>query len=101
MKRFLVASILALSLAACNVSASGVSTIQQDAVTACGFLPTVATIENLINLNSPLLASATAIVSAICKAVVIKGGAGGPTARGRGVGTPTVQGVQIFGKFVK
>ena len=89
-----------VALAGC-VSTSGVSTIQQTVVAACGFLPTATTIEDIINLNSPVLATATEIAKAICAAVTVKGGAGGPTARGPGVGPATVHGVHIHGKFVR
>jgi hypothetical protein len=89
-----------IALAGC-VSSSGVSTIQQTVVAACGYLPTVATIEDLINLNSPTLATATQIARAICAAVTVKGGAGGPEARGPGVGPARVDGVIIHGKFVR
>jgi len=100
MKKLMLAVALAVGLAGC-VSTSGVSTIQQTVVAACGFLPTVSTIEDLINLNSPALATATQIARAICAAVTVKGGAGGPTARGPGVGPARVQGVTIHGKFVR
>ena len=100
MHKILFASALAVALAGC-VSTSGVSTIQHTVVSACGYLPTVATIEDLINLNSPALATATQIAKAICAAVTVKGGAGGPEARGPGVGHPQVDGVPIHGKFVR
>lgn len=101
MRKIVIAIAIATMLSACNAALSGISGIQQAVVKACGFLPTVSTVENLLNLNSPILVTVNDFAKAICNAVTIKGGAGGPSARGPGAATPTVLGVQIHGKFVK
>lgn len=100
-KSLITASLVGfVALAGC-VSASNVSGIQQAVVAACGYLPTVSTVEDIVNLNSHALKTATQIAQAICAAVTIHGGAGGSEARGPGVGLPVVHGVIIRGKFVR
>jgi hypothetical protein len=86
-----------LSMGGCTTTgAIDVTTIQQDAVLACGFLPTVGTVANIIAVGNPLLATAEAVAAAICAAVAPA------KASGRlGAVAPQVNGVTIHGRFVQ
>lgn len=91
----ILAAVAALGVSACTPSGSGVSVIQADAQLICGFLPAVATVEALLNLNSPTLQSATQIAQAICAAVAPKKSVRSVRA------VQSVQGVPIRGRFVR
>lgn len=99
---FLAAAAAAsLLLAGCATSGSGgssisVSTVQNAAVTACGFLPTVSTVANLIASNNALVSSAESIASAICAAVAPAKQSGK-----FGAARASVNGVAVRGKFVR
>jgi hypothetical protein len=71
--------------------------VQQDAIAICSFLPTASTVANIIAVGNPLLTTAEAIAQAICASVTAP-----PVASTlRRVGTPTVAGVVIKGRFIK
>jgi hypothetical protein len=72
-----------------------ISQVQADAVAVCGFLPTAATVANIISAGNPLIATVSAIAEAICSAVL-------PAKLGRKLAViPTVNGVPIHGRFVR
>src|ERR1019366_531813 len=74
-----------------------ISDVQQAAIAVCGFVPTAATVGNIIAVGNPLIATADAIAAAICSVV----GAAPKTAAGKFRGTlPMVNGVAIHGRFV-
>ena len=71
--------------------------IQQAAVATCSFLPTTATVANIIGAASGVGAEtqlATTIATQICAAVTQK------SAARRGGAAPTVNGVVVHGRFV-
>jgi len=68
--------------------------VQAAAVSACGFLPTAATVANIIAAGNPTLTTATTVAQAICSAVTAHGGRLGGAA-------PNVNGVAVHGRFVK
>lgn len=74
-----------------------ISQVQQSAVAACSFLPTTATVAQIIGTASGVGAEtqlATTIAAQICAAV-------SPSAKARrGGAAPTVNGVAIHGRFV-
>ena len=85
-----------ISTATTNVSAV-ISEVQQAAVAACAFLPTTATVANIIGTVAgvgPETTLATTIAAQICSAV-----SASKSAR-RGGAAPTVNGVAIHGRFV-
>ena len=99
-RKSILAGAVALSLAGCGTT-SPISigpltpaSVPTAAVAACGFLPTLATVANIIAANNSTLSTATAVASAICAAVV--GAKGGRL----GGATPNVNGVQVHGRFV-
>jgi hypothetical protein len=101
MKRFVL--IGALMLGGCATTGGTVTTAQlisdaqQAATVACGFVPTAATVANIISVGNPLISTASAIAQAICSAVA----AAPTTAAGKFRGAlPTVNGVVIHGRFV-
>lgn len=114
MRKVLLACCAALTLSGCaalqsffgNIASSTPTQIVQDveniAVTTCQFLPTAATIANIISLNNPALATANSIATAICSAVVPKTPASVSIRRtvDRSAAVPTVSGVPIYGQFV-
>ena len=69
--------------------------VQAAAVQACNFLPTASTVASIISA-SPMVATAGQIAALICQAVV-------PTKQaGRlGAAVPTVNGVQVHGRWVR
>ena len=99
-RKSLIAGALAMSLAGCGATnpLTGApitaADVQSAAVAACGFLPTAATVANIIAANNSTLTTATSVASAICAAVV--GAKGGRL----GGATPNVNGVQVHGRFV-
>jgi hypothetical protein len=68
--------------------------VQAAAVAACGFLPTAATVANIIAAGNPAVATVSTIAQAICSAVTAKGGRLGGAA-------PNVNGVPVHGRFVQ
>ncbi len=67
-----------LAVAACATNpTTGVTTIgsinvadvQNDAVAICSYLPTAATVANIISANNPVVITADAVATAICQAV--------------------------------
>lgn len=106
--QLLTVSALALSLSACATAPATIGTatsqtsavitaIQQAAVEACSFLPTAATVTNIIGAATGVGAETTlasTIAAQICAAV-------SPTASAkRGGAAPTVYGVVVHGRFV-
>lgn len=85
-----------ISTTTSNISAV-IAAVQQAAVASCAFLPTAATVTNIIGTVAGVGAAttlATDIASQICSAVsAVKGGKRGATA-------PTVNGVAVHGRFV-
>lgn len=79
-----------------NIKAD-VDAVQNATVQACGFLPTAATVGNILAAGDPNMLAATAVATAICAAVTK------PTAPVMGLiePVPTVNGVPIEGTFVK
>lgn len=67
------------------------------AVAACGFLPTVATVADIIATGNPIVVTAGTIANAICTAV----NQIPPQARRRGAAPVVVAGVVVHGKFVR
>jgi hypothetical protein len=98
LRKFMLAApvAVALSLGGCAGvdTATVISQVQQAAVLACGFLPTAATVANILAAGNPALQVASAVATAICTAVTAKG------AR-RGGAIPNVNGVEVHGKFVQ
>jgi len=102
MKRLVL--LAAMALGGCASTGTGTTTTaqiisdaQQAATLACGFVPTAATVANIISVGNPLVSTASAIAQAICSAVA----AVPVTAAGKFRGTlPTVNGVVIHGRFV-
>lgn len=120
---FIKKIVLAFGLATAGLPMGGCSTLQQLAVpgaitkeiqpvidaaqqiaaTACGFLPTVESIVNVLALNNPLLSTPEQMANAFCAAVT-------PASIGRGQaavskagasGSGMVGGVAVTGKFIK
>lgn len=93
----------ALALGACTttglptLTAPTAAQVQAAAIIACGFVPTVTTVTNILTTNSTVQ-SAEAIAALICQAV-----AGGKHVAGSKLGAalPTVNGVVIKGQFVQ
>ena len=64
-------------LGACATSPTGgttiggidIATVQADAVAACSYLPTAATVAAIISANNPVAITAIAVATAICQAV--------------------------------
>jgi len=105
MRKLLLAGALALGafpLAACQTTSSSdsgtITAIQQAAVAACSFLPTVETVAGILAAGSGTVATAAAIAEAICAAVTPSTN---KSARLKLESTPTVDGVPIVGVFVK
>ena len=104
LRRILLAAPLIglLSLGGCATTGSNVNAIveqvRQVAVATCGFLPTVATVVDIIAAGNPLISGASAIASAICAAV---NSIPPRTAGRRGGAVPTVAGVVVHGRFVR
>lgn len=101
-----LALVMALVLGGCATNSAGQPTVggltqtqiiagaQQAAVGICGFLPTAATVVGILTAGNPAVATAEAIASAICAAVV-------PVKLARkGTPLPTVAGVPVHGRFV-
>jgi hypothetical protein len=93
----------AFALGACTtagiptLTAPTAAQVQAAAVIACGFVPTVTTVTNILTTNTNVQ-SAEAIAALICKAV-----AGGKHVAGTKLGgaLPSVNGVVINGSFVR
>jgi len=105
MKKLIAAGLISSSamLSGCVTTAQiddTVSQAQQYAVTACGFLPTVSTVAQILSSfipgASPIQTVAQQAATAICKAVVPA-----KSAIRRGSSHPTVNGIIIDGKFVR
>lgn len=76
---------------------STITQVQQAAVAACSFLPTTATVANILGTVAGVGAEtqlATTIAAQICAAVSQKSAA-------RGSAAPEVNGVAIHGRFVR
>ena len=109
MKILIVLALAGASLlAACTPASPGgtpaantaiLSEAQSDAVAACGFLPTVATVAGILAAGNPAVMTAAAIGQAICAAVV-PAKAAGPRRAAAGASAPAVSGVAIEGHFV-
>ena len=82
-----------------------VTTIQNDAVAACQFLPTAATVTAIISTVVPGVTAdatlASQLASQICAAVSSLAPGTPAAARRRSAMPPTVNGVAIHGRFVK
>lgn len=108
MRKLLIAAALSCGLAGCATTSGtpsiDVGQVQQAAIAACGFLPTVETVVGIIatfatgGAAAPVVATAEGVAEAICSAVVPKAAArrgGAPAA------PPAVNGVVIHGQFVR
>lgn len=107
--RFIIAPVFgaALLLGGCSTWPGGgptfhdvIAQVQQITATACSFVPTAATIGQILALNDPTLMIATQIANAICYAVtqpraVRPDGTLAPRRLGR------VHGVQVQGRFTR
>jgi len=71
--------------------------IREAAVAACGFLPTINTVAQILASGNPIVATASGVAGAICAAVANLP----PAAARRGAAPPTVAGVVIHGRFVR
>ncbi len=103
LRNTILAGSLALTLCGCATSGGvttigglDVKTIQSTAVAVCGFLPTAATVGNIIAAGNPILTTAEAIAEAICAAV-----SPAKAATRHGGALPTVSGVVIKGKSLR
>ena len=75
-----------------------ITDVQNDAVLACSFLPTAATVANILAAGNPILVTAEAVAQAICAAITPTK----TTAKLRGnMVLPEVNGVVIQGSWVK
>jgi len=99
MRKFLLASLLILPLAACKQSdvSSVVSNVEAISKATCGFLPTAATITNIIT-KAPAASTAEQIAAIVCGAVSQKGAVGLYTAPGV---EGYYEGVEIKGEWAK
>lgn len=77
-----------------------IANTQADAVTACSFMPDVATISAIFATGNPALQTGAAIASAICAAVAPHA-AGALTAMDNSVPGAKVAGVPVKGVWVK
>jgi hypothetical protein len=80
---------------------SAVTSVQQAAVSACGFLPTAATVSGILATLVPGAAAIEQLIAStaqqICAAVApVK-----TSARLRAAAPPTVNGVPVHGRFVR
>ncbi len=92
------------AVAGCATTGGGVGSdtitqIQNAAIKACSFLPTVTTITAILGLHNPTYETVSDIASAICKAVV-PAPTPNPLSRTAKPAAPTVAGVPIDGQFV-
>lgn len=108
MKKILIVSALALSLAGCQTAQSiatsittATNTVQEKAhavqgyaTTLCSFVPTIASI--IAVFNSGYSSDVAVVANAICSAVTTV-----PLADGPGDHRPRINGVLIKGQFVK
>jgi hypothetical protein len=101
MKRAALVSILALSLGGCltarepgtvPVTGDYITSVQQTAVSLCGFLPTAQFIGNLF-LEGETYDNVSALAGLICRAVTTRSYRPGKTI--------TVDGVPVEGRFVR
>lgn len=87
----------AIALGGCTstggINTAQIAAIQNAAKAACGYLPTVETVANILASNNAILAPAASIAQTICNAVTALG------AR-RGGAQPTAYGIVIHGQFV-
>lgn len=74
-----------------------IQAVQDLTVKACSFLPTAATVGNIIAAGNPQLLTATAIATAVCTAVSSRANS---TVMGLVAAEPMVAGVKIEGTFV-
>lgn len=109
MKKLIIASALAFSLAGCaggltpasvataitgiNTTVAEVQTVSKE---ICSFVPAAATVSSIISQFIPGLSTAQAIATSICNAMSPTS----VTAARRGRTVPTVAGVPIHGRFV-
>lgn len=112
MRNILLASALAVGLAACNSTDATtlITEVQaaavQDFPQGCAFLPTAETVANIIAKGNSTLSTIGQIASAICAAVTASGASpANPIALLAGpapptVTQPTVLGVEIHGRFM-
>ena len=98
MKKLFLIPLFSLALSGCATLPQVTTTIgavQQAAVIACGFLPTVSTVAGILSGGNAAVLTAEAIATAICSAVH-------PAQSGRlGARRMTVNGVPIRGRFVR
>ena len=98
MKKIMLLAALALggcTAAQQQTEAQVIAEIQQDAVLACSFLPTVNTVANILAAGVPGLSVASSVAQAICSSVTAATTAGALRANA----APTVAGVVIHGRF--
>ena len=99
MRKFLLTGIFAITLAGCGTinpftnQPNTPADVQNATVQACGFLPTASTVLNILAVGNPAAATAEAVAQAICAAVT-------PAPKAL-KGVPTVNGVEIHGRFVR
>ena len=97
-----IVSVTALGLSGCLGIPAGqipfVDSLIQWTRYVCGFVPTAATLADLLRLDWPALTTAETVANAICAEV---GDAGVMTAEASPGGGPMVRGVAINGFFVR
>ena len=104
MMKFIRVLPLAVLLAACGITnpftgqAVTAADVSAAAVAACGFLPTVQTVETMLNANSTVQ-TAQAIAQAICSLATAKAGKLGGAPMAPGMIIPV--GFVVHGKFVR
>lgn len=99
----------AIALAGCATTSTPTSTadiitaVQNDAVLACKFLPTAATVAEIVSSAVPGAANATTMASQLAAQICAAVTAAVPTsgARRRSAIAPMVNGVVIHGRWVK
>jgi hypothetical protein len=110
MNKTVMIGVLAASLTLANCASTGitpstiqsaVTQVQQAAISACGFLPTAATVSGILATLIPGAAAVEQMVSQvaqqICAAVApLKG-----RKLGAALAAPTVNGVVVHGRFVR
>lgn len=104
MRKLLLSSVFAVTLAACSSMggaplnlADFIAQVQATTSAVCSFLPTAETVANIVATGNPIVTTAGAVANAICAAVVPAKQA---ARQNRTAAPPIVAGVVIHGKFL-
>lgn len=107
MRKLILAAAIGLTLAGCETTmtaekiATAIAQIRAATVAACGFLPTVDTVANIVAADNSSVQRASQVANAICQAVSPLNAAAADRRIAQTVTKPTVNGVVIKGKWVK